>query len=185
MRNFITVLLLTLILITTCSNLNIILYAVDPMDPLNSVEEVNIGNQDNSISENNAFEPVVPGEDSVITETDSNEESNSSNTSDIEKESVIKSGVVFMDTVMYVLGALCVAIPLCVIGIYALASTVPSIFDPVLNFVTFGKIHYQDISPARVMTRCLPIIAFGLLLAGGTFKYLLGRLWYLVGNLIY
>lgn len=186
-RKLITIYLITILGITSCLNFCITTYAVDPMDPLNSVAEENAQNNQGD-NDPNAMAPAVPGADttdSVRTEEATDDSSSGPTAADIKKESAIKKGVRVMDTIMYVLGALCCVIPLMIIGIYALASAVPAIFDPMLNAITFGRLHYTDISPTLVLTRCAPIIIFGLLLAGGTFKGLLGKLWYFVGNLIY
>lgn len=163
-----------------------IIYAADPMDALN-----NIGKEEVVTTQPvdpNAMPAVDPNAmETTVAETGNEDgKANDGQTvEDIKKNNAISEGVRFMDTVMYVVGMLCCLIPVFIIGFWGMATINPVIFDPIFHLATLKKLHYTDITLKGIVIRALPIIIFGIMLNGGLFKALLGKMWFYVGEIIY
>jgi hypothetical protein len=188
MKN-VKVLLMTLVVLfcnlALPSNL-VINISADPMDALENIKEND--SNDSSVVDSNAMPAYNPNQSQVgqTTEVTNYVESKTDKSaSEIRKENAISDGVVFMDTFMFVSGMLCCLIPMFIIGFWGLACINPVVFDPLFNIMTLKKLHYTEITFKGIIIRSLPMIIFGIMLNGGGFKTLLGRVWYFVGEMIY
>lgn len=96
------------------------------------------------------------------------------------QDRALHTGVAIMDSVMYCLGLIAIAVPMLITAAYLCARVNPAVFTQFFVLITLGKINHEEITAPQMLLRTIPIMTVGFFLASGQFRDVLSRFWFII-----